>query len=209
MGVHFWYSLITAWGIFCLAVWLPGPNTFLAASIGIKGSVQTVFLTSLGIAIGSAFWCFLATTGISILFSQNLGFGFTILKILASAYMILLSYQSFKQFFYSKEDFIKDTKFSSNKEYFFKGVLITMTNPKAFAFWSALAALKFQNPLSLYQATIFSLGTYVLSALSYTFMGYIFSIGNISNYLNKPRSLINLVFALLFLFVGIEIWILT
>tara|TARA_B110000444_G_scaffold64515_1_gene60441 strand:+ start:3269 stop:3898 length:630 start_codon:yes stop_codon:yes gene_type:complete len=209
MDVHFWYSLITAWGIFCLAVWLPGPNTFLAASIGIRGSIQKVFVTSLGIAVGSAFWCFLATTGISILFSQNLGLGFTVLKILASAYMLYLSYQSLKQFLHSKKDFIKNTKFSNNKEYFFRGLFITMTNPKAFAFWSALGALKFQDPLSLDQAAIFSLGTYVLSALSYTFMGYIFTIGNISNYLNKPRSLVNLIFSILFLFVGIEIWILT
>tara|TARA_B110000483_G_scaffold141403_1_gene168833 strand:+ start:302 stop:931 length:630 start_codon:yes stop_codon:yes gene_type:complete len=208
MGVHFWYSLITAWGIFCLAVWLPGPNTFLAASIGIRGSIQKVFITSLGIAIGSSFWCFLATTGISILFSQNLGFGFIILKIIASVYMIYLSYQSLIQYLYSKEDFIKSTHFQSDKEYFLKGLLITMTNPKAFAFWSALGALKFSDPLSLNQAAVFSLGTYILSALSYTFMGYIFTIGNVSNYLNKPRSLINLVFALLFLFVGIEIWIL-
>ena len=209
MDVHFWYSLITAWGIFCLAVWLPGPNTFLAASIGIRGSIQKVFITSLGIAVGSAFWCFLATTGISILFSQNLGLGFIVLKILASAYMLYLSYQSLKQFLHSKKDFIKNTKFSNNKEYFFRGLFITMTNPKAFAFWSALGALKFQDPLSLNQAAIFSLGTYILSALSYTFMGYIFTIGNISNYLNKPRSLVNLIFSILFLFVGIEIWILT
>ena len=209
MDVHFWYSLITAWGIFCLAVWLPGHNTFLAASIGIRGSIQKVFITSLGIAVGSAFWCFLATTGISILFSQNIGLGFIVLKILASAYMLYLSYQSLKQFLHSKKDFIKNTKFSNNKEYFFRGLFITMTNPKAFAFWSALGALKFQDPLSLDQAAIFSLGTYVLSALSYTFMGYIFTIGNISNYLNKPRSLVNLIFSILFLFVGIEIWILT
>ena len=209
MELHFWFSLFTAWGIFCLAVWLPGPNTFLAASIGIKGSIQKVFITSLGIAVGSAFWCFLATTGISILFSQNLGFGFIILKILASVYMIYLSYQSLRQYLYSKGDFIKSTYFQSNKEYFLKGLLITMTNPKAFAFWSALGALKFQDPLSLSQAAVFSLGTYILSALSYTFMGYIFTFRNISNYLNKPKSLINLVFALLFLFVGIEIWILS
>ncbi|MDC0861468.1 LysE family translocator [Alphaproteobacteria bacterium] len=209
MDVQFWYSLITAWGIFCLAVWLPGPNTFLAASIGIRGSIQKVFITSLGIAVGSAFWCFLATTGISILFSQNLGLGFIGLKILASTYMLYLSYQSFKQFFHSKEDFIKNTTFSNNKEYFFKGLFITMTNPKAFAFWSALGALKFQDPLSFNEAAIFSLGTYILSTLSYTFMGYIFTIGNISNYLNRPRSLVNLIFSILFLFVGIEIWILT
>ena len=208
MSLDVWFSLITAWGIFCLAVWLPGPNTFLAASIGIKGSIKKVFITSLGIAVGSAFWCFLATTGISILFSQNIGVGFVFLKILASGYMIYLSYQSLRQYLYSKEDFIKNTKFSSYIKYFLKGLIITMTNPKAFAFWSALSALKFQEPLSLNQAAIFSSGTYILSALSYTFMGYVFTIGNISNYLNKPKSLINLVFTLLFLFVGVEIWIL-
>jgi threonine/homoserine/homoserine lactone efflux protein len=204
-----WLNFLSAWGIFCLAVWLPGPNTFLAASIGIKGNLKLVCITSLGIAIGSAFWCFVATTGISLLIAQNLGVGFIFLKISASIYMFYLAYQSMRQYLFSNQDFIKNTSYLNNFEYFFKGLIITMTNPKAFAFWSALGLLKFQNPLALNEAVIFSIGTYFLSALSYSFMGYIFTIGNISNYLNKPKSIINLIFAGLFLFVGVEIWILT
>ena len=204
-----WLNFLSAWGIFCLAVWLPGPNTFLAASIGINGNLKLVCITSLGIAIGSAFWCFVATTGISLLIAQNLGVGFIFLKISASIYMFYLAYQSMRQYLFSNQDFIKNTSYLNNFEYFFKGLIITMTNPKAFAFWSALGLLKFQNPLALNEAVIFSIGTYFLSALSYSFMGYIFTIGNISNYLNKPKSIINLIFAGLFLFVGVEIWILT
>ena len=204
-----WLNFLSAWVIFCLAVWLPGPNTFLAASIGIKGNLKLVCITSLGIAIGSAFWCFVATTGISLLIAQNLGVGFIFLKISASIYMFYLAYQSMRQYLFSNQDFIKNTSYLNNFEYFFKGLIITMTNPKAFAFWSALGLLKFQNPLALNEAVIFSIGTYFLSALSYSFMGYIFTIGNISNYLNKPKSIINLIFAGLFLFVGVEIWILT
>ena len=204
-----WLNFLSAWGIFCLAVWLPGPNTFLAASIGIKGNLKIVCIASLGIAIGSAFWCFVATTGISLLIAQNLGVGFIFLKISASIYMFYLAYQSMRQYLFTNQDFIKSTSYLNNFEYFFKGLIITMTNPKAFAFWSALGLLKFQNPLALNEAVIFSIGTYFLSALSYSFMGYIFTIGNISNYLNKPKSIINLIFAGLFLFVGVEIWILT
>ena len=204
-----WLNFLSAWGIFCLAVWLPGPNTFLAASIGIKGNLKLVCIASLGIAIGSAFWCFVATTGISLLIAQNLGVGFIFLKISASIYMFYLAYQSMRQYLFSNQDFIKNTSYLNNFEYFFKGLIITMTNPKAFAFWSALGLLKFQNPLALNEAVIFSIGTYFLSALSYSFMGYIFTIGNFSNYLNKPKSIINLIFTGLFLFVGIEIWILT
>jgi threonine efflux protein len=204
-----WLNFLSAWGIFCLAVWLPGPNTFLAASIGIKGNLKIVCITSLGIAIGSAFWCFVATTGISLLIAQNLGVGFIFLKISASIYMFYLAYQSMRQYLFTNQDFIKSTSYLNNFEYFFKGLITTMTNPKAFAFWSALGLLKFQNPLALNEAVIFSIGTYFLSALSYSFMGYIFTIGNISNYLNKPKSIINLIFTGLFLFVGIEIWILT
>ncbi|MGY9017333.1 MAG: LysE family translocator [Alphaproteobacteria bacterium] len=202
-------NFLSAWGIFCLAVWLPGPNTFLAASIGIKGNLKIVCIASLGIAIGSAFWCFVATTGISLLIAQNLGVGFIFLKISASIYMFYLAYQSMRQYLFTNQDFIKSTSYLNNFEYFFKGLITTMTNPKAFAFWSALGLLKFQNPLALNEAVIFSIGTYFLSALSYSFMGYIFTIGNISNYLNKPKSIINLIFTGLFLFVGIEIWILT
>jgi len=204
-----WLNFLSAWGIFCLAVWLPGPNTFLAASIGIKGNLKIVCIASLGIAIGSAFWCFVATTGISLLIAQNLGVGFIFLKISASIYMFYLAYQSMRQYLFSNQDFIKSTSYLNNFEYFFKGLITTMTNPKAFAFWSALGLLKFQNPLALNEAVIFSIGTYFLSALSYSFMGYIFTIGNISNYLNKPKSIINLIFTGLFLFVGVEIWILT
>ena len=204
-----WLNFLSAWGIFCLAVWLPGPNTFLAASIGIKGNLKLVCITSLGIAIGSAFWCFVATTGISLLIAQNLGVGFIFLKISASIYMFYLAYQSMRQYLFSNQDFIKSTRYLNNFEYFFKGLITTMTNPKAFAFWSALGLLKFQNPLALNEAVIFSIGTYFLSALSYSFMGYIFTIGNFSNYLNKPKSIINLIFTGLFLFVGVEIWILT
>jgi len=204
-----WLNFLSAWGIFCLAVWLPGPNTFLAASIGIKGNLKIVCIASLGIAIGSAFWCFVATTGISLLIAQNLGVGFIFLKISASIYMFYLAYQSMRQYLFTNQDFIKSTSYLNNFEYFFKGLITTMTNPKAFAFWSALGLLKFQNPLALNEAVIFSIGTYFLSALSYSFMGYIFTIGNISNYLNKPKSIINLIFAGLFLFVGVEIWILT
>jgi len=204
-----WLNFLSAWGIFCLAVWLPGPNTFLAASIGIKGNLKIVCIASLGIAIGSAFWCFVATTGISLLIAQNLGVGFIFLKISASIYMFYLAYQSMRQYLFTNQDFIKSTSYLNNFEYFFKGLITTMTNPKAFAFWSALGLLKFQNPLALNEAVIFSIGTYFLSALSYIFMGYIFTIGNISNYLNKPKNIINLIFTGLFLFVGIEIWILT
>ena len=204
-----WLNFLSAWGIFCLAVWLPGPNTFLAASIGIKGNFKLVCIASLGIAIGSAFWCFVATTGISLLIAQNLGVGFIFLKISASIYMFYLAYQSMRQYLFTNQDFIQSTSYLNNFEYFFKGLITTMTNPKAFAFWSALGLLKFQNPLALNEAVIFSIGTYFLSALSYSFMGYIFTIGNISNYLNKPKSIINLIFTGLFLFVGIEIWILT
>ena len=204
-----WLNFLSAWGIFCLAVWLPGPNTFLAASIGIKGNLKIVCIASLGIAIGSAFWCFVATTGISLLIAQNLGVGFIFLKISASIYMFYLAYQSMRQYLFTNQDFIQSTSYLNNFEYFFKGLITTMTNPKAFAFWSALGLLKFQNPLALNEAVIFSIGTYFLSALSYSFMGYIFTIGNISNYLNKPKSIINLIFTGLFLFVGVEIWILT
>ena len=112
-----WLNFLSAWGIFCLAVWLPGPNTFLAASIGIKGNLKLVCIASLGIAIGSAFWCFVATTGISLLIAQNLGVGFIFLKISASIYMFYLAYQSMRQYLFSNQDFIKSTRYLNNFEY--------------------------------------------------------------------------------------------
>ena len=100
-------ALISGWIVFYFAVFLPGPNTFFVASVGISGQKKQIWGAAVGTAIGSFTWCLLATTGISFLISNLMGWGFILLKILASLYMIYLAYQIGSQYFSSENQLIK------------------------------------------------------------------------------------------------------
>jgi len=202
-------ALLSGWVVFYFAVFLPGPNTFFVASVGMSGNKYQIWGAAIGTAIGSFTWCLLATTGISFLISNLIGWGFTILKILASLYMLYLAYQIGKQYFTSENQLIK----SSNEKNFFyslrKAIFVAYTNPKAFAFWSALATIKFSENLTLSIAFIFASGSFFISAMNYSIIGHFFGIKKFSNYFNRPKNLVNLIFAGLFIFVAVEIWLLS
>jgi len=201
-------ALLSGWVVFYFAVFLPGPNTFFVASVGMSGNRHQIWGAAIGTAIGSFTWCLLATTGISFLVSNIMGWGFYLLKVLASAYMIYLAYQIGKQYFTDQNQLIQSTNEKNFMSSMRKAVIVAYTNPKAFAFWSALATIKFSDNLNFQIALIFALGSFFISAMNYSIIGHFFGMKKFSNYFTKPKNFINLVFAGLFLFVAVEIWLL-
>ena len=201
-------ALLSGWVVFYFAVFLPGPNTFFVASVGMSGNRPQIWGAAIGTAIGSFTWCLLATTGISFLVSNIMGWGFYLLKVLASAYMIYLAYQIGKQYFTDQNQLIQSTNEKNFMSSMRKAVIVAYTNPKAFAFWSALATIKFSDNLNFQIALIFALGSFFISAMNYSIIGHFFGMKKFSNYFTKPKNFINLVFAGLFLFVAVEIWLL-
>ena len=201
-------ALLSGWVVFYFAVFLPGPNTFFVASVGMSGNRHQIWGAAIGTAIGSFTWCLLATTGISFLVSNIMGWGFYLLKVLASAYMIYLAYQIGKQYFTDQNQLIQSTNEKNFMSSMKKAVIVAYTNPKAFAFWSALATIKFSDNLNFQIALIFALGSFFISAMNYSIIGHFFGMKKFSNYFTKPKNFINLVFAGLFLFVAVEIWLL-
>ena len=201
-------ALLSGWVVFYFAVFLPGPNTFFVASVGMSGNKHQIWGAAIGTAIGSFTWCLLATTGISFLVSNIMGWGFYLLKVLASAYMIYLAYQIGKQYFTEQNQLIQSTNEKNFMSSMKKAIIVAYTNPKAFAFWSALATIKFSDNLNFQIALIFALGSFFISAMNYSIIGHFFGLKKFSSYFTRPKNFINLIFAGLFLFVAIEIWLL-
>jgi len=201
-------ALLSGWIVFYFAVFLPGPNTFFVASVGMSGDKHQIWGAAIGTAIGSFTWCLLATTGISFLISNIMGWGFYLLKVLASAYMVYLAYQIGKQYFSDQNQLIQSTNEKNFISSMKRAVIVAYTNPKAFAFWSALATIKFSDNLNFQIAFIFALGSFFISAMNYSIIGHFFGMKKFSNYFTRPKNFINLIFAGLFLFVAVEIWLL-
>ena len=200
-------ALLSGWVVFYFAVFLPGPNTFFVASVGMNGNKYQIWGASIGTAIGSFTWCLLATTGISFLISNLMGWGFYLLKVLASGYMLYLAYQIGKQYFLQQNQLIKSTNEKNFISSMRKAVFVAYTNPKAFAFWSALATIKFSDNLNFNIALVFAIGSFFISAMNYAIIGHFFGMKRFSNYFMRPKNIVNLVFACLFIFVAVEIWI--
>jgi threonine/homoserine/homoserine lactone efflux protein len=200
-------ALLSGWIVFYFAVFLPGPNTFFVASVGMSGDKHQIWGAAIGTAIGSFTWCLLATTGISFLISNIMGWGFYLLKVLASTYMVYLAYQIGKQYFSDQNQLIQSTNEKNFISSMKKAVIVAYTNPKAFAFWSALATIKFSDNLNIQIAFIFALGSFFISAMNYSIIGHFFGMKKFSNYFTRPKNFINLIFAGLFLFVAVEIWL--
>jgi len=201
-------ALLSGWVVFYFAVFLPGPNTFFVASVGMSGDKYQIWGAAIGTAIGSFTWCLLATTGISFLVSNIMGWGFYLLKALASTYMIYLAYQIGKQYFTEQNQLIQSTNEKNFISSMKKAIIVAYTNPKAFAFWSALATIKFSDNLNFQIAFIFALGSFFISAMNYSIIGHFFGLKKFSSFFTRPKNFINLIFAGLFLFVAIEIWLL-
>ena len=201
-------ALLSGWVVFYFAVFLPGPNTFFVASVGMSGNRHQIWGAAIGTAIGSFTWCLLATTGISFLVSNIMGWGFYLLKVLASAYMIYLAYQIGKQYFTEQNQLIQSTNEKNFMSSMKKAIIVAYTNPKAFAFWSALTTIKFSDNLNFQIAFIFALGSFFISAMNYSIIGHFFGMKKFSSYFTRPKNFINLIFAGLFLFVAVEIWLL-
>jgi threonine/homoserine/homoserine lactone efflux protein len=122
--------------------------------------------------------------------------------------MLYLAYQIGKQYFSNENQIIKST---NEKNFFYsmrKAIIVAYTNPKAFAFWSALATIKFSDNLTFNIALIFATGSFFISAMNYSIIGHFFGIKKFSNYFNRPKNIVNLIFAGLFIFVAVEIWLL-
>ena len=200
-------ALLSGWVVFYFAVFLPGPNTFFVASVGMSGNKHQIWGAAIGTAIGSFTWCLLATTGISFLVSNIMGWGFYLLKVLASAYMIYLAYQIGKQYFTEQNQLIQSTNEKNFMSSMKKAIIVAYTNPKAFAFWSALATIKFSDKLNFDIAFIFAIGSFFISAMNYSIIGHFFGMKKFANYFNRPKNIVNLIFSGLFIFVSIEIWI--
>ena len=198
-------ALLSGWIVFYFAVFLPGPNTFFVASVGMSGNKHQIWGAAIGTAIGSFTWCLLATTGISFLISNIMGWGFYLLKILASLYMVYLAYQIGKQYFTDQNQLIQSTNEKNFISSMKKAIIVAYTNPKAFAFWSALATIKFSDNLNFQIAFIFALGSFFITAMNYSIIGHFFLMKKFSNYLNRTKNLINLSFPGLFLVVAVEI----
>jgi len=187
---------------------VPGPdNLFVMSHSALKGW-RIGFYITLGLCTGLIGHTILVAIGVSVIF-QTSAIAFTGLKIIGACYLLYLAWLSVQ----NKELNLGGTdKNSTNRSYYFTGVIMNLTNPKVALFFLVFLPQFVNTSNDNVTIQIFLLGLlFILSALCvFTSIAYLASF--LENFLKKSKTVnknLNLLAALIYFTLAINLFFVT
>ena len=187
---------------------VPGPdNLFVMSHSALKGW-RIGFYITLGLCTGLIGHTILVAIGVSVIF-QTSAIAFNGLKIIGACYLIYLAWLSVQ----NKELNLGGTdKNSTNRSYYFTGVIMNLTNPKVALFFLVFLPQFVNTSNDNVTIQIFLLGLlFILSALCvFTSIAYLASF--LEDILKKSKTInknLNLLAALIYFALAIKLFFVT
>lgn len=155
-------GFIAAYSILFVAASSPGPSVAMLIGIATNEGRTPALIATLGIALGSVTINILTMAGIGLVLSQ-LSWGMSAIRIIGATYLLWLAYGAFKNAIHPPAfDLIKTPKGAALK-HFITGYLLQVTNPKAIAFWLAIASIGATSGGSISIIALFITGAFFIS----------------------------------------------
>jgi len=131
------FSLLsTGLAFFVIAV-SPGPANISNATIAMSQGRKTSLIYGAGLSTGLVFWGIIAATGLGAILQSSV-YLLMLLKLFGAIYLVKLAYLSAKEAIKPKTYHLDATdKFVSDKRWFFRGVIMNISNPKTVIAWMA------------------------------------------------------------------------
>ncbi|WP_308915920.1 LysE family translocator [Jannaschia sp. LMIT008] len=129
-----------AYAILFVAASSPGPAVAMLLGIGTARGRRPALVAAAGIASGSVVINLLTLIGVGLLLQQA-AWAMTGLRLIGAAYLLYLAWGSLRKAIAPPAVATADVPAYSSPRYFAMGVLLQVTNPKAIAFWLAIAAV--------------------------------------------------------------------
>ena len=187
---------------------VPGPdNLFVMSHSALKGW-RIGFYTTLGLCTGLIGHTVLVAIGVSVIF-QTSAIAFNGLKIVGACYLLYLAWLSVQ----NKELNLGGTdRDSTNRSYYFTGVIMNLTNPKVALFFLVFLPQFVNTSNDNVTIQIFLLGLlFILSALCvFTSIAYLASF--LEDTLKKSKTVnknLNILAALVYLALAINLFFVT
>ena len=187
---------------------VPGPdNLFVMSHSALKGW-KIGFYTTLGLCTGLIGHTVLVAIGVSVIF-QTSAIDFNGLKIIGVCYFLYLAWLSIQ----NKELNLGGTdKNSTNRSYYFTGVILNLANPKVALFFLVFLPQFVNTSNDNVTIQIFLLGLlFILSALCvFTSIAYLASF--LENFLKKSKTVnknLNILAALVYFALAINLFFVT
>jgi len=199
-------GIALAYAAFMLAIVSPGPN--ILAIIGTSMSVSRKSGSALasGVATGTLIWSSLTVVGLSALLATY-AFALTVIKIFGGIYLLWLAFKAFKSAS-AKQD-VEAVTLSNAPEtpikFYFRGLIIQMTNPKAALVWIAIISLGLQNDAPWWVGFSIVAGTSILSLLIHNLYAFAFSTQLMVRLYGRARRAIQYTLGSVFAFAGLKL----
>ena len=187
---------------------VPGPdNLFVMSHSALKGW-RIGFYITLGLCTGLIGHTVLVAIGVSVIF-QTSAIAFNGLKVIGACYLLYLAWLSVQ----NKELNLGGTdKNSTNRSYYFTGVIMNLTNPKVALFFLVFLPQFVNTSNDNVTIQIFLLGLlFILSALCvFTSIAYLASF--LENFLKKSKTVnknLNILAAIVYFALAINLFFVT
>ncbi|QXT40497.1 LysE family translocator [Gymnodinialimonas ceratoperidinii] len=140
----------------------PGPAVAMLMGISVGQGRAAGLIACAGIATGSATINLLTILGVGLILSQA-AWAMMILRIAGSAYLAYLAYGAFRKALNPPTIAAMNVRRQGTGALFVKGYLLQITNPKAIAFWLAIAGVGATANAPLWVVALFVGSMWVLS----------------------------------------------
>ncbi|KZY30557.1 threonine transporter [Roseovarius sp. HI0049] len=155
-------GFLAAYAILAVGAASPGPAVAMLLGISTVQGRGPALITCCGIATGSMTINLLTMIGIGLLLSQA-AWAMNLLRLIGAAYLLWLAWGAFRKALNPPKVSVEAAVAQSAHALFVKGYLLQVTNPKAIAFWLAIAAIGAANGAPLPVIAAFVAGAFAIS----------------------------------------------
>ena len=155
-------GFIAAYAILLVGALSPGPSVAMLIGIATSQGRAPAMVATLGIATGSLTINLLTILGVGLILSQ-VAWAMSALRLIGAAYLLYLAYGAFRRALNPPELQPVSGRSGSYKKQFATGYLLQVTNPKAIAFWLAIASVGAVDGAGLGVIVAFVAGAFAIS----------------------------------------------
>ena len=197
-------GILLSYLAFMLGILTPGPNVLAVIGTSMSRGRENGSALALGVATGTFLWGGLTVAGLSAALAVYADLMF-IIKLVGGIYLLWLAYKAFRQAAEKHEIQAVSLKGDGFRRFYWRGLAIQMTNPKAVMTWIAIVSLGVQVDAPLWVGLAIILGTGSISILAHLAYAYAFSTKAMMRVYGRARRGIQAGLGAFFTFAGIKL----
>jgi threonine efflux protein len=179
----------------------PGPATISNATVAMQYGRITSLVYGAGLSCGLAFWGLVAASGMGAVLQSSL-YLLIVLKVLGGLYLLWLAFQSARLALLPS---VGTTAISSKNNWFFQGLLLNLSNPKAVLAWMAALSVGLNSSDGIYAIATATLVCIILGFAANAFYSILFSFGRVMRAYQSSRRWVDGVVPGLFALAGFSL----